>query len=89
MTDTPDHDLLVRLVNKLEMFYEEFRRVSNGSGFPRCAERLNRITTLERDLQTAHKRLDALKTKLWWAVTTSLTTLVGFIASLALELFKR
>lgn len=72
MSDTSDHDLLVELLAKFDSFYEEFRRVSNGTGFPRCAERLARIEALEKDL-------DALKARLWWAFGIIATQAVGLI----------
>jgi len=44
MTDpSHDHDLLLEIHAKLANFYEEFRRVSNGTGFNRCVERMERI----------------------------------------------
>lgn len=87
-TQSTDHDLLMKLNTKFDSFYEEFRRVSNGVGFPRCAERLGRLDALEEDTETAHRRIDDIKSKLWWAITTSIVTGVGFISSVILWLVK-
>jgi hypothetical protein len=45
-----DHDLLVTLNTKFDLFMDEFRRISNGEGFPRCVQRSQRITELEKDI---------------------------------------
>lgn len=90
MSDTSDHDLLVELLAKFDSFYEEFRRVSNGTGFPRCAERLARIEALEKDLEdfkkqtekdlaVAHKRMDSGNTRFWWLIGIIITQAVGFV----------
>ena len=89
MSEASDHDLLLRLISKFDAFYDEFRRVSNGTGFPRCAERLARIEALEDDLKEArkaaekdaaalHKRIDTLGARFWWAIGFALTSAVGF-----------
>jgi hypothetical protein len=70
-----DHDLLIRLEVKVNILLEEFRRTSNGTGFPRCAERLGRLVTLEEDFKQ-------LSSKCWWAVTTAIVSLGGLLGSL-------
>lgn len=82
MSDSGDHDLLLRLIAKFDSFYEEFRRVSNGIGFPRCAERLARLEAVENDNKVLHKRIDDLKAKLWWAVASALAAGGGFVISI-------
>lgn len=82
MSNADDHDLLLKLVQKVDMLYEEFRRVSNGVGFPRCAERQARIEALEKEVRLAHGRVDALKNRLWWAVSTALAAFGGLILNL-------
>ena len=64
------------------MFYEEFRRVSNGVGFPRCAERRALLDELKEENRILHKRIDNLGARFWWAISTSLVTLAGFVLSL-------
>lgn len=72
MTTPNDHDLLLKMSAQLNSFYEEFRRVSNGIGFPRCAERLARLEVVEKNHET-------LKARLWWVATFSISTLVGLV----------
>ena len=79
MSEASDHDLLLRLISKFDAFYDEFRRVSNGTGFPRCAERLAYMKALEEDLKTLKADLEALKAKLWWVVGLVITSFMGFI----------
>lgn len=69
-----DHDLLIEIHAQLTALTEEFRRVSNGTGFPRCAERLPRIKALEEEVKN-------LKAKLWWSYGLALTTLLGLVIS--------
>lgn len=88
MSDQTDHDLLVALRSDFKAFYEEFRRISNGVGFPRCAERLARLEAVEDENGLLHKRIDDLKSKLWWAVTFSVSSMVSFIAAIILTLVK-
>ena len=83
-----DHDLLLKLVQKVDMIYEEFRRVSNGTGFPRCAERRGEIEASKQTAASAHKRIDTLNNRLWWAITTSIVTGLGFITSIILTVVK-
>lgn len=47
MNDQTDHDLLITIDQKLTDLNEEFRRVSNGTGFPRCEARRERLEDLE------------------------------------------
>lgn len=93
MSDTSDHDLLLRLISKFDSFYDEFRRVSNGTGFPRCAERLARIEALEKELAESqknaeknagilHKRIDSGNSRFWWLIAFIFTQAVGFILTL-------
>ena len=88
MSDQSDHDLLIALSADLKAFYEEFRRVSNGVGFPRCAERRGDIEAARKEAANAHKRIDTLNARLWWAITTSIVTGTGFISSIILWLVK-
>lgn len=85
MSSPGDHDLLLKLIQKVDMLYEEFRRVSNGHGFPRCAERLAKLEGVKEELKVLHKRIDSINSKIWWAVTTSLVSLAGMLASLLLK----
>ena len=39
-------ELLVEIKTKLDTLIKQFEKVSNGVGFPRCAERKEQITTL-------------------------------------------
>lgn len=79
-----DHDLLLKLHTKLDLLYEEFRRVSNGTGFPRCVERLGRLESAEKAIVAAHRRLDRVQNRAWWAaglaVTTGITVLATHLA---------
>ena len=52
-----DHDLLIKINSLLQHLNDEFRRVSNGHGFPRCAERLSRIEVVEESVKLAHERI--------------------------------
>lgn len=88
MSNQSDHDLLVALRAEFKTFYEEFRRVSNGTGFPRCVERRGELEAARKEAANAHKRIDTLNTRLWWAITTSIVTGVGFISSIILWLVK-
>lgn len=45
-----DHDLLVSLNTKFDVWMDEFRRISNGVGFPRCVQREGRMAALEKDM---------------------------------------
>lgn len=45
-----DHELLIRMDQKLTDLGNRFDAVSNGTGFPRCVERAGRITQVEKEL---------------------------------------
>ncbi len=77
--NTSDHDILIALRAELKTFYEEFRRISNGVGFPRCGERLERLKHMEEDIKVLHKRIDEIKSKFWWAFTAAATSILGLI----------
>lgn len=79
--NSSDHDLLLKLNTKFDMLYEEFRRTSNGTGFPRCVERLERLEQLEADNQVLHKRINDIKSKFWWAFTVAATTILGLVVA--------
>lgn len=79
-----DHDLLLKLIQKVDLFYEEFRRASNGVGFARCAERLARLENLEEELRIAHKRIDNVNSRFWGAITF----IIGETVTLALLYLK-
>lgn len=81
MNPSTDHDLLLELNTKFDLLYEEFRRTSNGTGFPRCVSRLERLEGLESTAKAAHKRLDNLNSKCWWAFTVISTSILGLIAA--------
>lgn len=83
-----DHDLLIALSADLKAFYDEFRRVSNGVGFPRCAERRGEIEAARKEAADAHRRIDTLNARLWWAITFSITSGLGFITTVILSLVK-
>ena len=83
-----DHDLLVKLHAKFDSLWEEFRRVSNGTGFPRCAERLGKLDNLENQCRALHKRIDALTSRCWWAITVAVTSMLGFISATLLYLVQ-
>ena len=52
-------ELLVEIKTKLDTLIKQFEKVSNGVGFPRCAERKEQITTL-------FKRVDKLENHNTW-----------------------
>lgn len=79
MSETTDHDLLVKLVAKFDSFYEEFRRVSNGTGFPRCAERLAHLEAAEAEIETLHGRIDKANARFWWLLTFGIGQAAAFI----------
>lgn len=81
MSAPNDHDLLLQVNSKLDALTEEFRRVSNGQGFPRCADRLARLNSIEKENQTLHKRIDAANARFWWLVTFSVGQLAAFVIS--------
>jgi hypothetical protein len=83
-----DHDLLIRLEVKINMLFEEFRRTSNGTGFPRCAERLERLESLESSLKQTRKDFESLTGKCWWAVTFAVTSLTGFASAVIVFMMK-
>jgi hypothetical protein len=82
LSEQTDHDLLIELRSEFKAFYEEFRRVSNGIGFPRCGERLERLKQLEEEAKVLHKRIDDIKSKFWWAFTVASTSILGLIITL-------
>lgn len=47
MTDQERADMLIRIDQKLDDLKERFDKVSNGKGFPRCAEREVRLSRIE------------------------------------------
>jgi hypothetical protein len=53
-----DHDRLVRLQAKHEALEAEFRRVSNGVGWPRCERREERLEELGDDIRKIEERLN-------------------------------
>lgn len=81
MSEHTDHDHLIALRAEFKSFYEEFRRVSNGVGFPRCGERLERLKQTEDDVKVLHKRIDDIKAKFWWAFTAVSASILGLIVS--------
>jgi len=50
-TDMSDHDLLLRIDQRLQDLIKEIDKVSNGVGFPRCAERKAQIEELRSSVQ--------------------------------------
>lgn len=53
-----DHDLLIEIRQDMKHLKNEFEKISNGVGFPRCATRAGQIAALqEKQGETA----DALK----------------------------
>lgn len=54
-------EMLLEISAKLNNLTEEFRRVSNGTGFPRCVERVERIRRLEQDVIDLKKLVEDYK----------------------------
>ena len=54
-------ELLVEIKTKLDTLIKQFEKVSNGVGFPRCAERKEQITTLFNRVE----KLENHNTWLW------------------------
>ena len=54
-------ELLVEIKTKLDTLIKQFEKVSNGIGFPRCAERGQLIETLFKRIE----KLESHNTWLW------------------------
>lgn len=50
MNEFERNELLVEIKTKLDNLMKAFEKVSNGTGFPRCVEREQRIRRLEDDV---------------------------------------
>lgn len=68
-----DHELLIRIDEKLDGLQTQFDKVSNGTGFPRCVERNERLKAVEAAIK---KQKDSQK----WAWRSILTAGIGLVA---------
>jgi len=50
MTETERDEALIQIKEKLDNLLIAFEKASNGTGFPRCVEREQRIIRLEQDV---------------------------------------
>jgi len=69
-------ELLVEIKTKLDTLIKQFEKVSNGIGFPRCAERKQQIVTLFNRID----KLENHNTWLWRSLTGAV--IVGVIVEL-------
>lgn len=54
--DNSDHDLLRRVAQDVGYLRQEFDKVSNGTGFNRCVERLGLIENIKVQVERHEKR---------------------------------
>lgn len=60
MTEEERNELLIEIKEKLNSLVKAFDKVSNGTGFPRCVEREQRIMRLEQDVIAIKPKTDDL-----------------------------
>jgi hypothetical protein len=93
MTETSlqtDHDLLIRIDERLADMEESFRKISNGVGFPRCATHAAKLAELEGDIkEVRNEELPAIRKTVRVENAWSRRLLYGiFVTYIAAEALK-
>jgi hypothetical protein len=72
--------LLIQIEQKLDNLIKAFDKVSNGTGFPRCVERLERVKRLEHDVIEIKTRKVQFDT---WLMRTTWVVIIAGVVKIA------